>query len=343
MATIMSAFSGPTLSNAVAATATQLRQSVVQVRAGANGLGSGVVWQTTAPQADGTVEATILTNAHVVRAGRDTRSFEVLFADGREQVATLLALDPEHDLAALRLRSTDVVAASIGDSQCLRVGELVLAVGNPFGLEGAVTVGVVAAKAPVDPDVAVVPAEGPEQNEQRPQERFSRRDFRRWAGEIALIQSDIRLYPGNSGGPLANARGQVVGINAMIGGGLALSIPAWMVERFLKEAQSPSTRTYVGVQLLTVPLPDVLRERFQLAQATAALVAVVEENAPAARAGVLIGDVVLALDGVPIASGEQLVRVLNRAQGDRLAARTLTLLRAGERIDIFLEPEARAA
>lgn len=336
-------FGGAALSEEVAATAARVRQSVVQVRAGASGVGSGVIWRTETPDADGTSEATIVTNAHVIRAAGGARAFGVRLPDGREVEATLAAVDVEHDLASLRIRATELEAAEVGDSQRLRVGAAVIAVGNPYGMEGAVTVGVVAARAPIDPDLAVAPAEGNSRTEQRAPRMGTRGDFRRWTGDVDLIQADIRLAPGNSGGPLTDARGHVVGINAMIGDGLALAIPGWAVERFLEAAQTAGTRAYLGVQALTAPLPEALRARFQLPQPTAALVAVVNEDAPAARAGMLVGDVVLALDGIAVSSAEQLVHLLNRAQGDRFAPRALTLLRGGERVEISLEPEARAA
>ncbi len=336
------------LSDSAAEVAARVRRSLVQVRAGRGGIGSGVIWRTSAPDANGVVEAIVITNAHVVRAGRGT-TFTLRLEDGREIESSLVAVDPSHDLASLKLRATGLVPAEIGDSQALRVGEIVVAVGNPFGREGAATLGVVAARAPVDPDIAVEPVEPAEPAEgSAPAPSQPRPDtpgrFGPWSlPRIDLIQADISLYPGNSGGPLSDARGRVMGINAMIGGGLAFAIPSWVVERFLAEADQAGTRVYLGVQVLTAPLTPSLRQRHALPQETVALVAVVEEGSPAQQAGMLAGDIVLSVDGIQIGDAEQLVRVLNRGQGERTRPRMLAMLRGGERMDLSLVPELRAA
>jgi serine protease Do len=173
----------------LSALAGSLREITVQVHGEPAGIGSGVLWSR---------DGLIVTNAHVVR-GR----VNVKLPGGRVVMARLLARDPEHDLAALAIDAHGLGAAEIGDSDGLRVGELVVAVGNPLGLAGAVTAGLIHAIGP-----------------------------RRPAGP-SLIQADLRLAPGNSGGPLADARGRVIGINAMIAGGLALAVPSSLVARFL--------------------------------------------------------------------------------------------------------------
>jgi serine protease Do len=145
----------------------------------------------------------IVTNAHVVR-GR----VNVVLPGGRAVPARVLARDQECDLAALAIDAHDLVPAETGDSDGLRVGQLVVAVGSPMGLAGAVTAGLIHAIGP-----------------------------RRPAGP-SLIQADLRLAPGNSGGPLADARGRVIGINAMIAGGLALAVPSSLVARFLSKLWS---------------------------------------------------------------------------------------------------------
>ena len=180
------------LADAFNRVAEQLRQSTVQVRGRRGpGGGSGVIWQP---------DGVIITNAHVVRGAEAI----VTLADGRTFDAAVTARDDERDLAALKTEAADLPAAPIGDSDGLRVGELVLAVGNPLGLTGAVTAGVVH---------AIGGGEGPRQ--------------RGW------VQADVRLAPGNSGGPLADAQGRVIGINSMIAGGLALAVPSNAVARFL--------------------------------------------------------------------------------------------------------------
>ena len=175
--------------------AESLRRSTVQVLTGHHGAGSGVIWDSA---------GLIITNAHVAR---DSRSRIELW-DGRTFTATVVTRDPRRDLAALRIEAGSLPAAISGDSGALRVGELVVAVGNPLGLAGAVTAGLIHAIGP-----------------------------RRPAGP-SLIQADLRLAPGNSGGPLADARGRVIGINAMIAGGLALAVPTSLVARFLASPRS---------------------------------------------------------------------------------------------------------
>jgi serine protease Do len=178
----------------LSALAGRLRHITVQIHGAPAGVGSGVLWSS---------DGLIVTNAHVVR-GR----VNVVLPGGRAVQARLLARDPERDLAALAIDAHALAAAEIGDSDSLRVGQLVVAVGNPLGLAGAVTAGLIHAIGP-----------------------------RRSAG-ASLIQADLRLAPGNSGGPLADARGRVIGINAMIAGGLALAVPSSLVARFVAKLLS---------------------------------------------------------------------------------------------------------
>ena len=168
----------------------QVRGVTVQVYGGRTGIGSGVVW---------TSNGLVVTNAHVAH-GRLAR---VVFPTGHAVEARLLAWDWDSDLAALGTNTDGLIAADIGDSDALRVGELVVAVGSPFGLAGAVTAGVIHA----------IPS-------------------RRLSGP-RFIEADVRLAPGNSGGPLADSRGRVIGINARIAGGLALAVPSNVVTCFL--------------------------------------------------------------------------------------------------------------
>jgi serine protease Do len=179
---------------ALASAGERLRQSTVQVFDGRRGHGSGVIWR-----ADGW----IVTNAHVARGPR-TR---VLLADGREFAAEIIGKDRERDLAALFVDASDLhlPSAEIGASGALRVGELVLAIGSPFGIRGAVSTGVLHAIGPVQA-----------------------------AGEQSWLQADLQLAPGNSGGALADAEGRVIGINTMIAMGLGLAIPSHDVEQFLR-------------------------------------------------------------------------------------------------------------
>ena len=335
------------LSQEVAALAQQVRESVVQAQVGQRGIGSGIIWNVGTPDPDGVSEATIITNAHVVGAGR-SKTFTVRVADGRRLEATLYAIDPEHDLAALKTRATGLRAAVIGDSAALRVGEFVMAVGNPFGREGAVTTGVVAAHAPADPDIELEPTvpgdpPSPDQAQNQPHGEGYRGRERGSFSRIDLVQADVRLYPGNSGGPLTDAYGRVIGVNSMIGGGLAFAIPSRTAQRFLAEAEGTSERVYLGVHVLTVPLPATQRSRFALQQETLALVVSVEDESPAQAAGILVGDALIGVDGVAIRVSEQLPRVLNRAGIVSGMPRTLQILRGGERIEVALTPVVRVA
>ncbi len=318
-------------SEATARLAERARRSVAQVQVGQRGIGSAIIWEAGAPDASGEAEATVITNAHVVAAGRSER-MTLKLSDGREIEGRVVALDAERDLAALRARARDLAPATIGDSSALRVGEFVMAVGNPFGVEGAVTAGVVAAHAPADPDLDLEPAEH-ERGPMRPRNRMAR---------LPLVQADIRLYPGNSGGPLLDARGRVIGVNTMVGGGMGFAVPSNTVARFLQESGRSGQRAYMGVQAQTVPLTEGQRQRFGVSSESVALVIGVEPDGPAEAAGILIGDALLAVDGSAIAGAEHLARLLNR-QGTAGQTRALDVLRGGQRLTITLTPTQRAA
>jgi serine protease Do len=177
---------------ALSAVGEKLRRSTVQVFDGRRGAGSGVIWR-----ADGW----IVTNAHVVRGN----SARVRLADGRTLEAEMIGRAAERDLAALSVDASDLPSAEIGASTAVRVGEIVLAAGSPFGVRGAVSAGVLHG-------IGSVPRVGKQ----------------RW------LQADLELAPGNSGGPLADANGRVIGINSMIAMGLGLAIPSQEVEQFLR-------------------------------------------------------------------------------------------------------------
>ena len=321
----------------------QVHASVVQVHAGGRGIGSGIIWRVEAPDASGASDATIVTNAHVVRATSE-KALTVQLADQRQLQGTLIAVDLEHDLAALRVHASGLQPAQIGNSSALRVGALVLAVGHPMGRVGALTLGVVAARAPVDPDTRLEPVESADDARKPPaaeSARAPRRERRRHG--VDFIQADMRLYPANSGGPLADAQGRVVGVNAMIGGGLAFAIPSRVVEQFLAAVGQATSPISLGVQVLTAPLPTTLRQRLHIRQETAALVVEVEAGSPAEAVGMMVGDVVLAVQGMAVQDVQQLTRLLCRAGAQDSENLTLSLLRGGERLALALLPEVRAA
>jgi serine protease Do len=216
-------------------------------------------------------DGVIVTNAHVARGRRAA----VELADGRTLEAEVSARDPWLDLARLEVSAADLPAAVVGDSHALRVGELVLAFGHPLGSRGALTMGIVQA---ID---AAETAHGP-----------------RW------VRADIRLAPGNSGGPLADARGRIVGVNSLIAGGLALAVPSRLVEGFLRRGRA---RSYLGVTTRPVFVTVQGQRRFGL------LVLEVAAGSPAEAAGIELGDVLLGVAGRALRGPDDLVAALGYA------------------------------
>ena len=263
------------LNEELEAVATRLRASTVQVRA-RGGHGSGVI---------ATEDGIVVTNAHVAAA----RTADVVLSDGRELQSELIARASNRDLALLRVRATGLRAAGFRDSRSLRPGELVIAVGNPLGLVGAVSAGVVYAA-----------------------DARGRR-----------VVADVRLLPGNSGGPLADAEGRLVGVNAMVVNGLAVAIASNAVQRYLA---APSSRPYIGVVTQPVVVPVMGDRRLGL------LVVELPGGEAAARAGVLAGDVVIGVDGELFDSPGDLGDAIDDAGvGARLR---LDIVRAGRVIGV---------
>lgn len=324
----------PALSTELAALGERLRAGTVQIQVRGRGIGSGIVWQVADGQEAGQTAsaATIITNAHVVRA-TGGMPLTVRLRDGRELPAEPVAMEPEHDLAALRVMAEGLTPLEIGDSSALRVGELVVAVGNPFGREGALTAGVVAARAPAPEDAKLEPAEDDEE--------WRAGWGRRWLRGAELIQADLRLYPGNSGGPLTDAAGRVVGVNAMISGGLAFAIPSGLVRDFLGRVERPARRVRLGVEVLTVPLSAAQRDRIGLPAPAATLVTGVESGSPAERAGIQPGDLIVAVGSRPIVTAEHLLRAL--VLEDDATDLRVTVIRGGTRLDLGVAPELLAA
>lgn len=274
-----------------------VRKGVVVVR-GEGGHGSGVVWRE---------DGIIITNDHVVA----TDKANVSLADGRQFPARVFRRDPERDLAALRVVASGLPAVPVADSRLLRPGELIMAVGNPLGVPGAVTIGIVSST---------------------PREV--------WVGRRLLpemIRADVDLYPGNSGGPLVNAEGQVVGINSMVTGpGLALAVPSHVAEAFLVSAES---RAYLGMTIRGVELPAVIAQPLGMATNQGLMVFELAESGPAELAGVLPGDLLIAIDG-KILSGSDDLSVRLARLGPHHPAH-LTVLRAGRLVDLTAVPGER--
>lgn len=239
--------------------AERVRRYTALVEPGRRGNGSGVVW---------TSDGTVITNAHVAR-GSQAR---VTLWDGREFDGEVVSRDMRHDLAAIKIPASSLTAAIAADSSQLRPGEVAIAVGNPLGFLGALTMGVVHCVAPL-------PAIG----------------ARRW------VQADIRLAPGNSGGPLADAYGRVIGINTMVAGRLALAIPSNDVSLFL---QGNSREHWLGVTVSPVRLPRGSESHFGLA------VVGIQPSSPAALASLLPGDILLGTEQTPFSSPDDLADAL---------------------------------
>jgi serine protease Do len=186
----------------ISAVVARLREITVEVRSTGPARGAGVIWH---------ASGLVVTSAHVLaRAQRARADTGVVMPDRRALTAAPVGWDEHLDLALLRIEASGLRAATLGDANRLRAGELVLAVGHPFGLPGAVVTGVVHA-APVR----------------------QRRDRYGW------IQADLRLAPGNSGGPMADASGRVIGVSTMIASGLALAVPSHVVQAFVMRSIGP--------------------------------------------------------------------------------------------------------
>ncbi len=246
-----------------------VRPSVVQIRSAGRGNGTGVIWR---------ANGAILTNDHVVAHANG--QIEVLLTDGRTLAATVGARAADLDLALLEVSAEDLPAAAVGDSAQLRVGELVFAVGHPWGQPWVVTAGIVSG-------LGEVPVRGASDTGAA-NERMAQ-----------YVRSDVRLAPGNSGGPLLNARGEVVGINAMIfGGDLAVSIPSHVASEW---TVAPARgRTYLGASVAAAEFPAPLRKGAWANRNAGLLVVEIAPGGPAARAGLAVGDLLLDAAGTPL-------------------------------------------
>src|SRR5688572_5299974 len=268
------------------------------------GSGSGFVF---------TPDGFILTNSHVVHGAE---RIDVSLSDGRTYPATITGDDPETDLAVIHISAPDLVPASLGESKHARVGQLVVAIGNPYGFQATVTAGVVSALG---------------------------RSMRSRTGRSIdnVLQTDAALNPGNSGGPLVNARGEVVGVNTAIiasAQGICFAIPVdtakWVAARLIRDGRIKRSR--LGVAGQDVPLHRRLVRFHGLTVEHGILVVGVEDNGPAKRAGVREGDIVIALGDRPINGIDDLHRLLT---DDRVgSATTVTVLRHTEKLDLTITP-----
>jgi len=308
-------------SQAVTRVAEDVSPSVVKVevaresrsrRRSGGGSGSGFVV---------TEDGFILTNSHVVHAAPSIFSIEVQLLDGRKARATLVGDDPDTDLAVVRIGLSQLRPARLGDSGRLKVGQLVVAIGNPLGFQCTVTAGVVSALG---------------------------RSLRSVSGRLieGVVQTDAALNPGNSGGPLVASSGAVVGLaTAVILGaqGICFAIPSNTVEyvagRLIKDGRI--RRSQIGVRGQDVPLVTRLSRFHDISEAKAVLVVEVVTNSPAARAGIREGDFLFGFAGEKVSGIDDLHRLLTEERIGRPAE--VELLRGTERKSIPIVPEEKPA
>ncbi|MBV8049691.1 MAG: trypsin-like peptidase domain-containing protein [Acidobacteriaceae bacterium] len=304
-------------SRAVVSTAEKISPSVVKIdvtqtartRSGEarerHGGGSGFVF---------TPDGLILTNSHVVH---DAAKIAVSFSEGGRFPAHIIGDDPATDLAVIRVDAPSLIAAPLGDSQRLLVGQLAIAIGNPYGFQYTVTAGVVSALG---------------------------RSLRSYSGRLIedVIQTDASLNPGNSGGPLVTSDGQVVGVNtATIMGaqGLCFAIgintAKFVAGRLLQEGRI--RRSYIGVEAQTTPLHRRLVRFYDLPKETGVVVMSVEDGSPAQAAGLREGDVIIAFDGKPVAGVDDLHRLLTDARVG--VSNSVSVLRWTEKLELHVVPQ----
>ncbi len=270
-----------------------------------HGGGSGFVF---------TPDGLVLTNSHVVH---EASKIDLSLPDGRRFPAHLVGEDPATDLAVVRIDAPNLTAAQLGDSQKLRVGQLAIAIGNPYGFQYTVTAGVVSALG---------------------------RSLRSYSGRMIddVIQTDAALNPGNSGGPLVSSDGHVIGVNtATIMGaqGLCFAIgintAKFVASRLLQQGRIQ--RAYIGVEAQTVPLHRRVVRFYDLAKETGVMVVGVTPGSPAERAGLREGDVIIAFAAQPVAGVDDLHRLLTDTQLG--VKNTITVLRHTERVEIAIVPQ----
>jgi S1-C subfamily serine protease len=285
--------------------------AVVKIEVDRGG-GSGVVF---------TPDGLVLTNSHVVERTNRPR---LMFPDGREMAAETVGRDVHSDLAVIRADASSgppLTFATLGDSRSVRVGQVAIAIGNPYGFHHSVTTGVISALG---------------------------RSLRARSGRLMddIIQTDAALNPGNSGGPLVTTRGEVIGINTatiLPAQGLCFAIASntarFVAAQLIRDGHM--RRSYVGVAGQNVPVPRALARANQLAVSSGVLVTSVEPDSPARLAGLRDGDVILAFDGEVVSGTDDLHRLLT---GDRIGrSAPLSILRGGRRRQLIIVPAELAS
>ena len=260
-----------------------------------------------------TPDGYILTNSHVVHgAGR----VDVTVSDGRRMRADLIGDDPETDLAVLRISANDLTAAPLGDSNRIRVGQLVIAIGNPYGFQCTVTAGVISALG---------------------------RSLRARSGRLIdnIVQTDAALNPGNSGGPLVSSRAEVIGVNTatiMPAQGLcfaiAINTAKFVAGRLIRDGRI--VRGYIGMAGQNVQLPRRLVHFHKVAVPSGVMIVSLEPDSPAERGGLKAGDVIVGLGGKPIAGIDDLQRLLS---SECVGVTTeIVVVRAAEKLALQIVP-----
>jgi len=295
-------------SRAVVGAVDVVAPAVVRIERDAASAGSGFLF---------TPDGMILTNSHVVH---DARRLDATLMDGTRHGAQLVGEDVDSDLAVVRIDGTRFPWLTFGDSRAVRVGQVAIAVGNPYGFQHTVTSGVVSALG---------------------------RSLRARSGRLMddIIQTDAALNPGNSGGPLVTTRGEVIGVNTAVilpAKGLCFAIASntarFVASRLIRDGRL--RRAYLGLAAQLVSLPTRIRRAQQLAATTGVLVASVEPSSPAALAGVRAGDILVRVDEEPVAGPDDLHRHLTEERiGIPL---TLSIVRETERVQVVVTPSERS-
>jgi len=260
-----------------------------------------------------TPDGFILTNSHVVHGAEEIR---VTRDDGQVREATLIGDDPETDLAVVRIGPDSLTPATLGDSAAVRVGQVAIAIGNPYGFQTTVTAGVVSALG---------------------------RSLRAQTGRLIdnVIQTDAALNPGNSGGPLVDSRGDVIGVNTAVilpAQGICFAIgintAKWVAVRLIRDGKV--TRSYIGVGGQTVPVARRVARFHQLSVESGVLVVSLEHGGPAEKAGLRLGDRIVGFNGQPVSGIDALQLQLTEQQVG--VPSTVTVLRLTEKLDFQVQP-----